>query len=37
MKSAMQDWDAQWSAPSTGLELLAPLLAIGLAALVALL
>jgi len=37
MKSVLQDWDAQWSAPSSGLEQLAPLLAIGLAALIALL
>ena len=37
MKMALQDWEKQWTAPSTGLEQLAPLLALGLAALIALL
>jgi hypothetical protein len=37
MKMALHDWDKQWTAPSTGLELLAPLVALGLAALLALL
>jgi hypothetical protein len=36
-RTSTQDWDALWSAPSTGLEQLAPLLAIGFAALVSLL
>lgn len=35
MKTSMQDWDKQWSAPSTKLGQLAPALALGLAALVA--
>lgn len=36
-QAVTEDWDALWSAPATGLEQLAPLLAIGVAALVALL
>jgi hypothetical protein len=37
MKTAMQDWEQQWSAPLTGLDQLAPLLALALAAIIALL
>jgi len=37
MKAALVDWDAQWTTPSSKLEQLAPLLAIGVAALVSLL
>jgi hypothetical protein len=36
-RASTQDWDAQWSSPSTSLDQLAPLLAIVLAALIALL
>ncbi|MDB4975403.1 MAG: hypothetical protein JWN48_3744 [Myxococcaceae bacterium] len=36
MNTALQDWDKQWSAPSTRLEQLAPVLALALAALIAL-
>lgn len=35
MKPAMQEWDEQWSTPSTQLERLAPLLAFALAIAVA--
>jgi hypothetical protein len=36
MKPVLQDWDKQWTAPSSGLEQLAPLVALALAALVSL-